>query len=326
MPRNSSALPRFAARAACTCAQAGHIGIAQHQADVGMRDQASLRIDDVGVTMFADLDLRDHVPDQLEIDLGNADTASRAGAGNRQRHIRLGLMAEIHRPVIDLVGHGFGELRIRRTVGAAVRPHPWRAATRAAARCRTHRAGELGDGRHLAQQPQASNRRCSIGRADHGICVVQPIWLSISLTNWPILAAAASACSRWMRISDRLVLLILEPDLEQPVGQQRHADDATNSATYLRNSRLRILSSAHLPLARHPQQGAAASVWRSEAPGCSEMPISRNLAGANDFVSCRAAAGSFDDLVGGRKQSWRNLDCKFACNSWTRKGSHLDAI
>ena len=41
----------------------------------------------------------------------------------------------------------------------------------------------------------ASNRRCSIEPADHGNWVVQPSWLSISLMNWLILAAAASACS-----------------------------------------------------------------------------------------------------------------------------------
>ena len=42
---------------------------------------------------------------------------------------------------------------------------------------------------------KASNRRCSIEPADHGNWVVQPSWLSISLMNWLILAAAASACS-----------------------------------------------------------------------------------------------------------------------------------
>jgi hypothetical protein len=47
----------------------------------------------------------------------------------------------------------------------------------------------------------ASKRRCSSVLADHGSCVVQPIWLSISLMNCPILPAAASACSRWTRTS-----------------------------------------------------------------------------------------------------------------------------
>jgi len=40
-----------------------------------------------------------------------------------------------------------------------------------------------------------SVRRCSMVPADHGSCVVQPTWLSISLMNWPISWAAASACA-----------------------------------------------------------------------------------------------------------------------------------
>ena len=89
-----------------------HVGIAQHETDVGMRDQPASRTDDIGMTVLADLDLRDHVPDQLQIDLGDADAGILAGAGQRQRHIGLGLPAEIDRPVIDLVGDGLGEFRI----------------------------------------------------------------------------------------------------------------------------------------------------------------------------------------------------------------------
>ena len=77
-----------------------------------MRDQPSSRADHIGVAALADLDLRYHVPDQLEVDLGNADAGVLAGAGQRQRHVRLGLPAEIDRPVIDFVGDGFGEFRI----------------------------------------------------------------------------------------------------------------------------------------------------------------------------------------------------------------------
>jgi len=56
--------------------------------------------------------------------------------------------------------------------------------------------GELGDGRHLAQQPQPVEAPL-LERAGPttAIASFQPIWLSISLMNWPILAAAASACS-----------------------------------------------------------------------------------------------------------------------------------
>jgi hypothetical protein len=42
---------------------------------------------------------------------------------------------------------------------------------------------------------KASNSLFSSEPGDHGSWVVQPSWLSISLTNWPIFAAAASACS-----------------------------------------------------------------------------------------------------------------------------------
>ncbi len=77
-----------------------------------MRDQAPSRADHIGVAALADLDLRDHVPDQFQIDLGDADAGVLAGAGQRQRHIGLGLPAEINRPVIDLVGDGFGKFRI----------------------------------------------------------------------------------------------------------------------------------------------------------------------------------------------------------------------
>src|SRR5262249_13771205 len=76
-----------------------HVGVAQHEADIGMRDQSSLRVDDVGMAALADLDLRDHIPDELEIDFGDAHTGVAPGAGNGQRHVRLGFAAEIDRAV-----------------------------------------------------------------------------------------------------------------------------------------------------------------------------------------------------------------------------------
>ena len=81
-----------------------------------MRDQPALRTDHIGVTVLADLDLGHHVPDQLQIHFGDADAGVLAGAGQRQRHVGLGLPAEVHRPVIDLVGDGLGELWVFRKV------------------------------------------------------------------------------------------------------------------------------------------------------------------------------------------------------------------
>ena len=68
--------------------QLRHVGVAQHQADVGMRDQPALRADHIGVAALADLDLRHHVPDQLEVDLGDADAGIAPGAGERQASCR----------------------------------------------------------------------------------------------------------------------------------------------------------------------------------------------------------------------------------------------
>jgi len=63
-----------------------------------MRDQPSSRADDIGVSPFADFDLRHHIPDQLEIDLGDADAGILAGAGERQRHVGFRFPSEIYRP------------------------------------------------------------------------------------------------------------------------------------------------------------------------------------------------------------------------------------
>ena len=57
--------------------QLRHIGIAQHQADVGMSNQAALRIDHVSARMPDGLDLRQHILDQFQIDLATLTPASR---------------------------------------------------------------------------------------------------------------------------------------------------------------------------------------------------------------------------------------------------------
>ena len=84
----------------------------------------------------------------------------------------------------------------------------------------------------------ASKRRCSSALAVHGSCVVQPIWPSMSLMNWPILAAAASACSRWMRVSACLFSWYENQISNRPLVRSATQTTATNSATYFRNSRL----------------------------------------------------------------------------------------
>jgi len=77
-----------------------------------MCDQAAIRIDYIGLAVFADLDLRHHLPDQLEIDLGDADAGVEPSASDRQGHVGLGLPSEIDRAVISLFGYRVGEFRV----------------------------------------------------------------------------------------------------------------------------------------------------------------------------------------------------------------------
>jgi hypothetical protein len=63
------------------------VGIAQYQADVGVGDQPALAVDHVGVTVRANLDLRDHIPDQLKVYLGNRHAAVSNATGERERQV-----------------------------------------------------------------------------------------------------------------------------------------------------------------------------------------------------------------------------------------------
>ena len=85
-----------------------------------------------GMTALADLDLRHHIPDQLEIDLGDADTGVFAGAGERQGHagledlVRIGhrrLHADVARVGRDLRFDG-GDLAFEFLTGIGVDHDP----------------------------------------------------------------------------------------------------------------------------------------------------------------------------------------------------------
>ena len=134
--------------------QLRHVGIAQHQADVGMRDQPAGGVDHIGAPVPGEFDLRQHVPDQFQIDLGDAHAGVAPRAGERQRHVRFGFAAEIDRAEIDLVRHRLGEARVLGDVVAAadhLHGEPRHPQLLVAARIDL---GKLGDRRHLAQQPQ----------------------------------------------------------------------------------------------------------------------------------------------------------------------------
>ena len=204
--------------------QLRHIGIAQHQADVGMRDEAAVGIDHISAAALADLDLRHHVPDQLEIDLGDAHPGIAPRAGKRQRHIGLGLAAEINRPVIDLVRHGLGEFRLGRIVDAAADHVHGEARDAQLLVARRVDLGELGDGRHLPQQPQ----RVEAALIESGVRPGQlrrPADLAVDLGD-ELLDFRSRALGLLALDADQrgLVLLVRKPDLENAVGKEREND------------------------------------------------------------------------------------------------------
>src|ERR1041385_6781849 len=203
-----------------------------------MRDQPAAAVDREGLALLPDLDLGHHLPDELEIDLGDADARVASRAGHGERHVGLGLAAEIDRAVIDLLGDGFGELRILGKVGATPTASMASPETRGCSWRRASSCGSsviAGPGR---SSRSASKRRCSSALAVHGSCVVQPIWPSMSLMYWLIFPAAAIACSRWMRVSASLFSWYENQISNRPLVRSATDTTLTNSATYFRNSRL----------------------------------------------------------------------------------------
>ena len=134
--------------------QSRHVGVAQDQADVRMRDQPAGGIDHIGAAVLADLDLGHHIPDQLEIDLRDAHPGIAPGAGKRQRHVRLGLAAKVNRAVIDFMRHGLREFRLLGVVDAASNHVHCQTRDLELLMARSIDLGQLRDRRDLAQQPQ----------------------------------------------------------------------------------------------------------------------------------------------------------------------------
>ena len=119
-----------------------------------MGDQPAGGVDHISAAMTGKFDLGENVPDQFQIDLGDADAGVAARSGKRQRHVRLGFAAEIDRAVIDLVRHRLGEGRVLGDVIAAAdhfHGEPRHFELLVAGRVDL---GEFGDRRHLSQQPQ----------------------------------------------------------------------------------------------------------------------------------------------------------------------------
>ena len=188
-----------------------------------MRDQAAGGVDHIGAAVAGEFDLGEHVPDQFQIDLGDAYPGVAPRAGERQCHVRLRFAAEIDRAVIHLVRHRLSEGRVLGHVVAAadhLHGEPRHFQLLVSARVDL---GELGDGRHLAQQPQRVEAAL-LQRAGRPGQLRGPADLALDLADE--LSDLAGGGLRLLALDAHqrgLLLLIGEIDVERAVGDQRQA-------------------------------------------------------------------------------------------------------
>ena len=201
-----------------------HVGVAQHQADVGVGDEPAGGIDHVSAPMPGKFDLRQHVPDEFQVDLGDAHAGVAPRAGERQRHVGLGFAAEIDRAVVDLVRHRLGEARLLGHVGAAAdhfhgQPRHLQLLVAAGVDL-----GEFGDGRHLAQEPQRVEASL-LKRTGRPGQLRGPADLAFDFADeLPDLAGRGLRLLALNADQRGLLLLIREIDVERAVGDERQAD------------------------------------------------------------------------------------------------------
>ena len=115
-----------------------------------MRDQACRLVNDISLSIFAHLNWRYDVPNEREIHLRNDNAEFRSNAGHGYRHIRLRLVDEIDRPIIDFVGHRLTKCRFLRMIDVTlddIRRFPRHAILLSSRRIELH---DLGQRRHLA--------------------------------------------------------------------------------------------------------------------------------------------------------------------------------
>ena len=198
--------------------QLPHVSVAQHKADIGMGDQAAGGVDHVGAAVAGEFDLGKDVPDELQIDLGNAHAGVTSRSGQRQRHIRFGLAAKINRAVIDLVRHRLGEGRLLGNVVAAADYFHGKPRHPQLLMPGRVDLGELGNRRHLAQQAQRVETAL-LERAGRPRQLRGPADLAFDLADeLPDLAGGGFRLLALDADQRSLLLFVGEKDVEYAVG------------------------------------------------------------------------------------------------------------
>ena len=201
-----------------------------------MRDQRSVGVHHVGEARLSDLDARDDLPHELEVDLGDGDAAPRAAGRPRDRHVRLGLLAEIHRAVPGLAAPGLDELGILREVAAGADDvhretrHPQLLAARRVD------PRHLGDRGRLAQQLQVLVAALLDGvRSGSDLRQRGPAELMLDVAD--VLLDARRRGDRLLALQGDEVLLVLavgEVQARPPAREQRRAHQRDDERGVLR--------------------------------------------------------------------------------------------
>ena len=109
-------------------------------------------IDDIGLALLTDADARHYVPDELEVHLGHRDRAGLAARAHRDRHVGLGLLAEVHRAEPGLARARVLERGLLRAVLVGAGHVHRQARHRELLAAPGIDLRDIGDGRHHAQQ------------------------------------------------------------------------------------------------------------------------------------------------------------------------------
>src|SRR5918994_5943039 len=198
-----------------------------------MRNEAPAGPDHIGVALLADLDLRDHVPDQLKVHLGDADPCVTPCARDRERHVGLGLSAEIDWAVIDLLRCRFGEFRVLRQIEPTADHVHGKARHAQLLLARRIELRQLGYRGNLAQEAERVEAAL-LERARRPGQLHGPAELAFDLLDE--LADLRRGGFRLLALdADQigLVLLVGEPDLEAAVCEKREADHGDEQADIL---------------------------------------------------------------------------------------------
>ena len=273
-------------------------GLAQDEADVRIGNQEALAVDDVGHALVADLDPRHDVPDEFQIDFGDRHRPAVAARPDGDRHVRLGLLAEVHGTDPRLAPLGAAKGRFLRAVLARTHDVHAKPRNRDLLASGSIELRDVGDFGHLAQELQEFDAAqldvAGIELRERGIGQ-----LLLDLANVLLDARRCRDRLLLLQIAERgLVLLIREIDADRARREQGAADQ--------REDEKQVFA----------KQPALSRPALSPAGASGPAGLSATIAGARltplRITECprRRAASSLNQLVRAHQHRLRNRKAK----------------